>query len=259
MKRYNIICINCLKKGHTFKYCIYPIISYGILAYKKQNDELKYLLVQRKDTIGYIDFIRGKYPYDNTGMKLKILFSEMTYTEKYRILTLSFDKLWWDLWNDRQSRVFLNEYTLAKTKYEKLDIMNLVLDNLENSKWEDSEFCIPKGRRNNLENMIECAIREFCEETGYNMHDLKIKNNGKYVEEYFIGSNGISYKHIYYIAEINTNKDIPKIDENNVNQVGEIKAVKWFNYKDTMNIFRNYESTKRSIIFKINKSINNLI
>jgi len=256
MKRYNIICINCFKKGHTFKYCTYPITSYGILAYKKEKDELKYLLVQRKDTIGYIDFIRGKYPQLPEGLKLlKILFGEMTYTEKHRILTLSFDKLWTDLWICKDSRAFLNDYALAKKKYEKLDILNLVLDNLENSKWNTNEYCIAKGRRNNAESIIACAIREFSEETGYNIHDIKIKNNGKYIEEYFIGSNGISYKHIYYIAEINPNKNIPEINKNNISQVGEIKNVKWFNYKETMNIFRNYEVTKRQIIYKINKAI----
>ena len=84
----NIYCANCGEKGHVVKECGRPITSFGIIAFKiiknKQEEELdtniylsnlvknvhninvypkiKYLLIQRKDTMGYIDFIRGKYP-----------------------------------------------------------------------------------------------------------------------------------------------------------------------------------------------------
>lgn len=256
MTKYNIICINCFKKGHTFKYCNYPITSYGILAYKKDlKNNTDFLLVQRKDTMGYIDFIRGKYN-NNDQEILRILLGEMTINEKYRILTLSFDKLWQELWLNKNSRVFKHDYESAKKKYEHLDILNLVIDNLDNSKWKEQEFSIPKGRRNNSESVKDCAIREFCEETGYTINDINIKNNMKYIEEFFIGSNGIYYKHVYYIAEIKTDK-VPEIDYTNVLQAGEIKALKWSNYKDTMNTFRNYEVTKRAIIHKVNNLIKN--
>ena len=60
-------CNNCGKLGHVFHNCKKPITSSGIICVKKDKNELKYLTICRKDTLGYVDFIRGKYPlYNNT-------------------------------------------------------------------------------------------------------------------------------------------------------------------------------------------------
>ena len=112
-------CINCFRKGHVFKDCMYPVTSYGIIGYFKFESEYKIVLVQRKDTMGFIDFIRGKY---DTRIKkeeiLEILVSEMTETEKDRIIKYSFDELWEQLWMNKNSRIFKNEYKSAKIEYK---------------------------------------------------------------------------------------------------------------------------------------------
>ena len=41
--------------------------------------KIKFLMIQRKDTMGYTDFIRGKYTNDKS---LQICLNEMTYQEK---------------------------------------------------------------------------------------------------------------------------------------------------------------------------------
>ena len=90
-----IYCGNCGKKGHIYKQCYKPIISLGIMCVKyddfdipdiiKLNKErgiifnryrdddiltkiddtvrnnLKFLMVRRKHTLGYIEFVRGNY------------------------------------------------------------------------------------------------------------------------------------------------------------------------------------------------------
>ena len=40
-----------------------PIVSYGIILYTKQNNKIKYLMIRRKDSVGYIDIIRGNIYY----------------------------------------------------------------------------------------------------------------------------------------------------------------------------------------------------
>lgn len=256
MQLRNIICINCSNKGHTFKDCDYPITSYGVIAFKKIQDEIKYLLVQRKDSIGYIDFIRGKY--DGKIKKediFKVLIGEMTVEEKKRILKNDFDTLWEMLWLNKESRVFKNDYEQAKKKFKSIDVKNMIRDSLDETKWGESEFSIPKGRRNNSEKFMDCAIREFTEETGLGEDIIKYINPSP-IEEVFLGSNGVVYRHVYYIAEVITEK-IPEIDKTNVLQAGEIKYINWFTYKEAMNIFRNYDTTKRAIIHKVNKSLKN--
>ena len=80
-----IHCSNCNKLGHYFRECTEPITSYGIIAYRvKQTTsqiepavltgiakedtingldgkQIEFILIQRKDTLGYIEFMRGKY------------------------------------------------------------------------------------------------------------------------------------------------------------------------------------------------------
>ena len=54
MSEYNQNCSNCGKNGHLFQQCKYPITSIGIIGFRKVNEEFEYLMIRRKDTIGYI-------------------------------------------------------------------------------------------------------------------------------------------------------------------------------------------------------------
>ena len=59
------VCNNCGKQGHSFHHCKLPITSYGIILFTYIDKKLNFLMIRRKDTFGYIDFIRGKYsPYN---------------------------------------------------------------------------------------------------------------------------------------------------------------------------------------------------
>ena len=49
MKNYQY-CNNCGKQGHIYQNCKKPIISSGIIAFKKEFNTLKYLMISRKDS-----------------------------------------------------------------------------------------------------------------------------------------------------------------------------------------------------------------
>ena len=93
------ICNNCGKQGHTFKQCKHPITSFGVIIFRirPEDGRREYLMIRRKDTLGYIDFMRGKYSIHNTRYILN-MFKQMTRSEKMRLLTKSFDELWQELW-----------------------------------------------------------------------------------------------------------------------------------------------------------------
>ena len=59
--RRDIICLNCNKPGHTLKQCYHPISSYGIIAFKIMNNQILFLMIRRKDTFNYVEFLRGRY------------------------------------------------------------------------------------------------------------------------------------------------------------------------------------------------------
>ena len=50
---------------------------------------------------------------------------------------------------------------------------------MSDSKFIEPEWGFPKGRRNNKEKDINCAIREFYEETNFDNQDYQILNMEK--------------------------------------------------------------------------------
>ena len=120
-------CSNCGKSGHIYKNCKNPIISYGIMLFKYYNNNLYLLLVQRKDSISYIEFIRGKYSITNTNKLLTIL-SNITKTELSNILNNNFDILWHKLWSSNIDKVsvlkFEKEYNSSLKKFNFIKCRN---------------------------------------------------------------------------------------------------------------------------------------
>jgi len=93
-------CNNCGKHGHQFHQCKSPITSHGIIAFREnplKNNVREYLLIRRKDTLGYVDFMRGKYSIYNKKYILNMI-KQMTNDEKWGLITQPFSKLWNDLW-----------------------------------------------------------------------------------------------------------------------------------------------------------------
>ena len=256
----NIYCANCGDKGHVARDCKKPITSFGIIAFKVVNNsyeesrdknayltalvesehnahfkdetfpKIKYLMIQRKDTMGYIDFVRGKYANDDVEKypKIRTCMDEMTYSEKHDLLTRSFDDIWNNLWINHDSKCFKNEYENAKRKYNELNIPDLVTNS--ETRYSFQEFGYPKGRRNMKESNILCAEREFYEETGYDKSNYEFIKNYPTIQEEFIGTNGVKYRHTYYLVKMESNVRPPRIDLSNKVQTGEVRNVGWFTY-----------------------------
>ena len=245
----NIYCGNCGKKGHTYKNCNDAIISLGIISYRiNSNNNIEYLLIKRKDTIGFVEFMRGKYSIKDIDY-IKNLFSEMTENEVFNIRNYTFDMLWNNLWLDQKNKQYKNEYLKSRDKFLEIK-KNNVLENIINKVkyfWEEPEWGFPKGRRNLRESDINCGKREFCEETGINIKDINILTNIKPVEEKFTGSNNIEYKHVYFIASINKNVNL-KIDKNNFIQKSEVSGIGWFDLNTSLKLIRHYHKKKKEVL-----------
>ena len=259
-KQTNVYCGNCGKYGHPYRRCLAPIISLGVILYKLENNEIKYLLIQRKDTLGFVEFMRGKYNLENM-VYINDIFSIMTADEHQKILNNDFDTLWNNLWMNKNLRKFHNEYASSKKKFnilkkgydngESIITFQSIIDDC-NIKWLSPEWGFPKGRRNIKENDLDCACREFEEETGYKKNQYKVHFDIKPIDELFSGTNNIRYKHIYYIAE-NLEDVSLKIDINNFSQVSEISNLCWFNFKDALANIRDYNIEKKNVLKKVNE------
>jgi 8-oxo-dGTP pyrophosphatase MutT (NUDIX family) len=110
--------------------------------------------------------------------------------------------------------------------------------------WTEPEWGFPKGRRNFKERDLECAIREFEEETGYDKKNLILIKNMNPCEEIFTGSNLKSYKHRYFLACMNYEDTL--VDDNF--QKSEIGSMKWFTYEEAIKRIRPYNLEKLELL-----------
>jgi 8-oxo-dGTP pyrophosphatase MutT (NUDIX family) len=252
-------CYNCGKNGHLYYNCKLPINSMGIITFKHFDNQIKYLLVRRKDTLGYIDFLRGKYPLYDINY-ISNLIDIMTINEKEKLLNQSFDILWKDLWGHNSLSKYKDEELNAKKKFDILTSEGLryndkkyklnELIELSKTKWEEPEWEFPKGRREYLEKDIQVAIREWCEETGFKETNINIALNLLPFEELFFGSNYKSYRNKYYLAEFKGNCTTHNI------QLSEISKLSWFTYEEAIKNIRDYYLEKKDILKKTNEILN---
>ena len=240
----------------------------------KQIDTYKVILVQRRNTIGFIEFMRGKYEVDNYEYIIK-LFNMLSFDEK-RILREydAFEPIRKIIGLGREN-IYKKEYDDAKAKFEILrnhSDGNMIFKLLDRSitKWNSPEWGVPKGRRkvwmphgfnvngsnsggNSGEIDIDCAIREFVEETGIKYKNLIVYRNVKPLEELYKGINGVLYKHVYYLAMVKDNEEA-KANVENVENGGqynfEVSNVKCFGLSECHRIIRPYYVSKLNVIKK---------
>jgi hypothetical protein len=247
----NIICKNCNKPYHTLKQCKYPITSYGIILFRFLNDELQYLMIRRKNSFGYIDFIKGQYSENNLEY-LQKLFDEMSIEEKELIqINDDFDILWKRMWEDNVKSGIFNH---SKQKFNNLKTTGIIQNLIDSSstKWIETEWEFPKGRRNYMEKDLECALREFQEETGIIMNNIILIENLLPFEEIFVGTNDKIYKNKYFLAFINNNSN--NLEEFNF-QVSEVSKIEWKTIIECNNSIRPYNLEKINLINSINELI----
>ena len=264
-------CANCGLVGHLYKQCNQPVTSFGVvLCWRARGSpENRFLVVQRRDSYSYVEFIRGKYDLGNREYAVH-LFSSMTEAERSAISRYTFCQLWDNLWNgcrfptgdataaggeraatgggeraataggsdgdEQQSAARLPvsrygnrmEFFDARAKFLRLregvamktrgglgatilfDLDYLVsAGRAADYGYVVPEWGFPKGRRNmSGESGLECALRELREETGIHQSDLEVVK-GKPFEEVFTGSNGVRYRHVYYMARLRSECDSP--------------------------------------------------
>ena len=272
----SIVCSNCGKYNHLQRDCKKPLTSYGLICFHKfklneENEEYKIVMIRRKDTIGYVEFLRGKYNINNYDYIIK-LFDMMTNEEKKRIINVyDFDKLRVILKMTKKNNMYKNEYEVAKKKFNYLKNNNMKLKNANNyisilkylinkSKitWDETEWGLPKGRKNKNETNINCAIREFLEETGIKETNINILINVNPIVELYKSINNVTYRHIYFFAEYFNNNTSLFVNPNDKEQCIEISSINWFNEYVALKIIRNYYIEKKNIVNKGFKIINEI-
>ena len=255
----NICCSNCEEYGHIIRFCPKPIKSYGIILYTLINKKINYVMICRKHSIGYIEFIRGNYKIDN-GPYLYNIFDIMTENEIDNIQTLPFNELWNNLWNHKNN--INTEFKKSKHKFYDLknDKYSVTLSKLINHSkkhYQTPEWGFPKGRKNLNETMKEASIREVYEETNIQQTDYNFqlgKDNEPilFTEEYKAFNHKI-YNLSYYVAKMEDNFKISNIF--NKHQENEISNIGLYTIDEVKNKIRPYYKEKIKLINKVDTFI----
>jgi 8-oxo-dGTP pyrophosphatase MutT (NUDIX family) len=240
-----------------------PITSYGIVCFRyNQKKEPEFLMIRRKDTLGYIDFMRGKYLVQNKQYIMNML-KQMTDEEKEGLRKGNFDTLWRNLWGDNY---LFNKYKLEEmvsrdkfnllvsgilSKSEFYNLQTLIDESNQYETWDEPEWGFPKGRRNYQEKDYDCAVREFCEETGYSGDKIRNIQNIFPMEEIFTGSNYKSYKHKYYVTWMNYFDS----ETNPTFESMEVSKMEWKTFDECIENIRPYNVEKKRMITSIYKCI----
>ena len=197
------LCLNCGNHQHEYKNCCEPLTSWGIIAVKIENNKkeriniihdktiennttgiiintlndlnnmnkymnnIYFLMVSRKHSLGYVEFLRGRYKPGNVS-GITSMFEQMTKEEIEKIGEKKFDELWEEFWmSETMKNEMIKEYNKSKMLYEQLKNkkgVELGLDFYINNikpKYKNPEWGFPKGRKCKGETDIECAKREF--------------------------------------------------------------------------------------------------
>ena len=266
-------CTNCGITNHLYRNCISPVTSYGVIAIRYMNtieqspfsknitvyndsNSIQYLLIQRKDSLAFVEFIRGKYNHQDEEYIGRLLRG-MAHREHEQILSHTFDELWQNVWGESFGvKSHKSDHDNSSKKYALIsDKLRTLIEN-NPTKWTEPEWGFPKGRRNPYESDMSCACREFQEETGILCQDFTIIQNTYPISETFFGSNQVHYCHKYYIALCNTSVDV-KMNTNNPHMAREIGGIQWCSLDDAISKIRPDNVEKREILLKAGKIMRN--
>lgn len=275
-----IQCTNCTGLGHTSRHCPRPITSYGVILFRTTvpwnqaailqgnhqtitgfefiEPNIEYLLIQRKDSIGYIELIRGKYQYGDCEY-IKHNISGTTRDERQRLLEQPFDELWEGLWGAPKEGqpMYRHEKEQAQFKLEQLRNGTPSLKRLieeSSAPFETPEWGFPKGRKNSTETDYACAMREMWEETNIKESDLILIRNMDPITESFVGSNGISYCHKYFIAYAPQGvgeESLEAASRTNEHIKREVGDFKWLPIDKAVEKIRPANMEKRDVLLRI--------
>lgn len=239
-------CNNCGGRGHLFRTCRDPVLSCGVLLMDRpalpiRDEDVRVLMVRRKDSMSFAEFMRGKYDPENIPY-VSTLVQNMTVKEQSLLVCESFDTLWRQLWGDDRSSP---DYAQSQEKFSTLDRFELMRKNL--SVYTEPEWGFPKGRRMRGETDLACAIREFTEETNVPRESYTILKN-IVLDETFTGLNGVRYRHVYFVALLKHPELVNLTQRFTPMQRREISGIGWKTFPEAHALVRPHHVERKQML-----------
>lgn len=215
---------------------IHTKISFGVILTQvnPRTSRPEAILVRGRYSYEYSEFVHGRYSRKNIRA-VEALFSAMSINERLTIYSLDFEKMWYLIWltTTNQEELYHRKHAKFQSTWMQNDCGKRLRELIMTSqttptplrqdggvRWE-----FPKGKRQSKhEPDINCAIREFKEESGIDKRDYQIlpgfKRRISYVHM------GVRYVNVYYVAVARRTLR-PSLDLRALVQAAEVSEVRW--------------------------------
>lgn len=226
-----------------------PIVkhSYGIALLNEKYGDIKMLLIKKRCSYHFCNFVMGKYDRNDVD-KIKRMFDYMTVSEKIVIMSMNFELIWYKIWLfDTVQRTGPEKiynpnafsggddeiFTKCKNKFIKNFVNNPKIninELIKSSGSIEGIWEIPKGRKNKDEKGLDCAIREFEEEVCIDSSQYTILRYEpiKFTHE---DEKVIYHKYIYF-AKLTDTKWAPQVSFMRYSFINEVEDIRWFSLMD---------------------------
>jgi len=211
--------------------------SYGLLLVRPVRGvsvELEYLMVRRRTTYAYSDLVLGRYSRrhmraaqrhpDTWVAFLRAYLDMMTVEELQALRSMDFDRIWARIYStvpDPACRLkFCADLLLNDTLAHAIDQVRPHNRYL----WEP-----PKGRKHEWESDLDCARREFWEET--QIAPTCYTLTGQCLARAW-DSCGQRYRAVYYLAWTADPQVGGRLTVAQIQRIGEIDDMRWFRPRD---------------------------
>ncbi|MCA9330247.1 NUDIX hydrolase [Candidatus Saccharibacteria bacterium] len=209
------------KRRNKIKY------SAGIVLIRKnyKTNQFEILMLKKRYTYAFYSIILEKNTRKDET-KIRALLNKTTMEEKMILYQLNFEKAYNVIWNGTvlDKTFYENHRKQFYREWVKPDGGAKFLSLLRGAQHGRLEWSLPKGRKNSkCEKNLDCAIREFNEETNVSLSCCRILDCKR---TYVIQDNGIVYHYTYFLA-IPRSGIRPRINFSNRYQLDEIKDISW--------------------------------
>lgn len=210
--------------------------TFGILLarHNPQKQCIEFLMVQKPYCYGFNQLIMGRYRRSDER-NLLALMRDMSQEDRSTLASLDFDKCYYRIYKrfpEPETRRHL-VYTEAKAHFEQEftndpnKVIHRLLAQLPSG---PTQWSIPAGHKiNKMEGDLECALREFSEETRIPKSDLIILDLKPRVWQYH--SSGNTYSISCFLAILANPKwhdsNTLRIDYRDPSHQSEVIDIKW--------------------------------
>ena len=201
-------------------------VSHGIIVCRKcpTTGVPQVLMVKARYSYAFANFVHGHYGGTDPSVILPLL-SNMTIEERLLINTLVFDHMWYRIWLCIKPELYMKKKNKFMTLWMRDDGAALRGLLLRAQGSPPIQWGFPKGKPSGrYEPSVNCALREFKEETGLPYTSLSVMPGFR--RQVSFTHLRIRYTTVLYMALMI--RDLPlALRIKNMDQVSEVSDIRW--------------------------------